>query len=635
MRLTQRVVLTALPVICVLGVTAPVSAAPASASALALAPAHARPSAALVADIAPGAASSDPQDLTVMNGELFFSASDPVHGRQLWESDGTAAGTVMLTDVPGGADPAGLAVADGELFFSAQDPAHGRELWKSDGTAAGTGLVADIVPGPAGSNPQDITYAIGQHDNSTPDEVLVYFSAWDPTAGRQLWRSDGTAAGTVMISDVNPGPVGLAPADISALTGTTAMFSGKDGVHGREPWVTDGTAAGTAMFEDLNPGSASSDPTEITASEWNLADSAQLPLWYFSASDGTHGRELFVAYPDSPPADVYDINPAAASSDPGPFVSVVEETGLVAATGATDGRELYDLQTPPPPPRLEGQQPGTATLVPGVGPGAGSNPVLGPTGLIGTAPPVLGVVAIPIPYTRNYFSGDDGGHGRQLWQIDESIYHGPGFGFYYDYSVSGVRLVDEGSSDPAGFANVGGSYTPGGGQSGATEVFSASDAAHGRELWTSDGWSTNTALAADINPGPGSSDPADITVIGQTAYFTADNPAHGRELWKLTVPPTPQIYLDSPLNPVTTGSPVTVTFNLAATPGEPEPSGDVTFYSDGTQIANVPLTAAPGGGMTASVTFPAASGNHEIVAVYQGDATYTPATSGTVTVTGD
>ncbi|HEX3924989.1 MAG TPA: ELWxxDGT repeat protein [Streptosporangiaceae bacterium] len=625
---------TALPVICVLGVTAPVSAAPASASALALAPAHSRPSAAharpsasLVADIAPGAAGSDPQDLTVMNGELFFSASDPVHGRQLWESDGTAAGTVMLTDVPGGADPAGLAVADGVLFFSARDAQHGRELWKSDGTAGGTTLVADIVPGPAGSDPRDITYAIGQQGNSTPAQVLVYFSAWDPAAGRQLWRSDGTAAGTAMVSDVNPGPAGLGPADITALTGTTAMFSGDDGVHGREPWVTSGTAAGTAMFEDLNPGSASSDPTEITASAWNLLGEVQLPLWYFSANDGTHGRELFVAYPDSPPADVYDINPGAASSNPGPFVSVAQVTGLVAATGTT-GRELYDLQTPPPPPRLEGQQPGTATLVPGVSPGAGSDPVLGPTGLIGTTP-------FPLPYTRNYFSGDDAALGRQLWQVDESVTLTPGEGGYYYYDVSGVRLVDDGSSGPAGFVNVGGSYDVDGGQSGTTEVFSASDAAHGRELWTSDGWSTNTTLAADVNPGSGSSDPADITVTGQTAYFTADSPASGRELWKLTVPPTPQVYLTGPLYPVTTGSSVTVTASLAAVPNEPEPAGDVTFYSDGTQIANVPVTPAAGGGMQASATFPAASGDHNIVAVYQGDATYTPATTNTATVTGD
>jgi ELWxxDGT repeat protein len=627
-RLTHRVALAALPVICVLGVTAPAGATPVGATSASATPAAARPKASLVADIAPGPASSDPQDLTAMNGELFFSAWDPAHGRQLWKSDGTAGGTVMLTDVPGGADPAGLAVADGELFFSAQDRAHGRELWKSDGTAAGTGLVADIVPGPAGSDPQDITYAIGQQDNGTPAQVLVYFSAWDPAAGRQLWKSDGTAAGTVMISDVNPGPAGLGPADISALTGTTAMFSGDDGVHGREPWVTDGTAAGTAMYEELNPGPASSDPTEIIASENNIGIFAQFPLWYFSANDGTHSRELFLAYPDSPPADVYDINPGAASSDPGPFVSVVEETGLVAATGATDGRELYDLQLPPPPPFIVGQQPGTATLVPGVAPGEGSNPVLGPTGLIGTTP-------FPLPYTRNYFAGDDGPHGRALWQVDESVLVTPGESTTYSYTISGVRLVSAAASGPAGFVNVGGSYNPGGGQSGATEVFSASDAAHGRELWTSDGWPTNTAQAADISPGPGSSDPADITVIGQTAYFTAYDPAHGRELWKLTVPPTPQIYLTGPQNPLITGSSVTVTANLAAAPDEPEPSGDVTFYSDGTPIANVPLTAASGGGMQASETVPAASGDHNIVAVYQGDATYTPATTNTQTLTGD
>jgi ELWxxDGT repeat protein len=130
-----------------------------------------------------------------MNGELFFSAWDPAHGRQLWKSDGTAAGTVMLTDVPGGADPGGLAVADGELFFSAQDPAHGRELWKSDGTEAGTGLVADIVPGPAGSDPQDITYAIGQEDNSTPDQVLVYFSPGIPRPGGSCGRATARRPG--------------------------------------------------------------------------------------------------------------------------------------------------------------------------------------------------------------------------------------------------------------------------------------------------------------------------------------------------------------------------------------------------------------------------------------------------------
>jgi ELWxxDGT repeat protein len=95
---------------------------------------------------------------------------------------------------PGGAGPRGLTAADGVLFFSASDPVHGRELWESDGTKGGTKTVSDIVPGTAGSTPRDITYAVGQQSISPQNQVLVYFSAWDPGSGRQLWKSDGTAA---------------------------------------------------------------------------------------------------------------------------------------------------------------------------------------------------------------------------------------------------------------------------------------------------------------------------------------------------------------------------------------------------------------------------------------------------------
>jgi ELWxxDGT repeat protein len=402
--------------------------------------------------------------------------------------------------------------------------------------------------------------------------VLVYFSAFDAADGWQLWKSDGTAAGTVMVSDVNPGPAGLEPAGITPLTGTTAMFSGDDGTHGREPWTTDGTTAGTAIYEDLNPGSAGSDPTEITAAEYNVGILAQFPLWYFSADDGTHGREFFVAYPADPPADVYDINPGAATSGPGPFVSVAGEVGLLAATTATAGRELFQVGQPPLPPILTGPKPGTATQVAGLSPGAGSNPVLGPGSLIGDQE----VITFQ---TRNYFSGDDAAHGRQLWQADGFGFLGPGEGGTFSLSIAGVRLVDQ--------------------------------------------------------IGSAGSNPAGVTVIGQTAYFTAYDPVRGRELWKLTVPPAPQIYLSGPLDPVAAGSPVTITASLQSVPGDPQPSGDVAFYQDGHQVATAPLVPAPDGRPGAAATFSALPGTQQIVAVYQGDGTYTQATSGTVTVTGE
>ena len=82
-----------------------------------------------------------------MNGTLFFTANDGVSGNELWKSDGTAAGTVLVKDIYAGRhrlEPLGLVAVGGTLFFTANDGVNGTELWKSDGTAAGTVLVKDI-----------------------------------------------------------------------------------------------------------------------------------------------------------------------------------------------------------------------------------------------------------------------------------------------------------------------------------------------------------------------------------------------------------------------------------------------------------------------------------------------------------
>src|SRR3954447_24329373 len=58
----------------------------------------------------------------VMNGEMFFVANEAVHGYQLWKSDGTAAGTVRLSDgnaVHGGIHPNSLTVVGNTLYFAA------------------------------------------------------------------------------------------------------------------------------------------------------------------------------------------------------------------------------------------------------------------------------------------------------------------------------------------------------------------------------------------------------------------------------------------------------------------------------------------------------------------------------------
>jgi ELWxxDGT repeat protein len=113
------------------------------------------------------------------NGFAFY-ADDGVHGSEVWGTDGTAAGTRLVSDiVPGplGSNPSGLATAGGRLYFAADDGIHGRELWESDGTAAGTRMAQDINPGPAPSNPSGMTAAGG----------LLFFSADDGLTGQELW----------------------------------------------------------------------------------------------------------------------------------------------------------------------------------------------------------------------------------------------------------------------------------------------------------------------------------------------------------------------------------------------------------------------------------------------------------------
>ena len=97
--------------------------------------------------------------------------------------------------------PAYLTNVNGTLLFRATDGATGYELWKSDGTAAGTVLVKDIRSGSSNSYPRSLKVFNGQ----------VYFRAFDDTHGYELWRSDGTSSGTVLLQDIWSGTTGSIP----------------------------------------------------------------------------------------------------------------------------------------------------------------------------------------------------------------------------------------------------------------------------------------------------------------------------------------------------------------------------------------------------------------------------------------
>jgi ELWxxDGT repeat protein len=322
----------------------------------------------MVKDIWPGAGGSAPDQLLAFGDVVYFAANDGVHGTELWRSDGTPEGTSLVEDlasdgsssprrlarvgdvlyfaanvsgslyvwrslgVPGsthsifsapgdnlllsptavdqslfflegstdgqahlwqsrsspaepvrsfpGFYPHDLTALGGKLVFSAGggeeglpgDP-HGEELWISDGTAWGTVMVKDLRPGPSGSAPGALSVVGG----------ALYFAADDGAHGRELWRSDGTSQGSTLLRELVPGASGSSPQELTALSGLL-FFSAETPGRGREPWMSDGTAAGTVPLEELAPGQASSNPTGFVRAGWDL---------FFTATDGVHGEELW------------------------------------------------------------------------------------------------------------------------------------------------------------------------------------------------------------------------------------------------------------------------------------------------------------------------------------------------------
>jgi len=423
----------------------------------------------LVKDIRSGSSSSIGL-LTEMNGMLFFPANDGQHGDELWKSDGSEQGTVLVKDIRLGSasfvPPTSLTEVNGMLFFYADDWLHGVELWKSDGSEQGTVLVKDIRPGYGSSG--FFMFEV----NGT-----LFLRANDGVHGDELWKSDGSEQGTVLVKDIRIG-WGSDPVWVTAANGML-FFTAKDGVHGRELWKSDGTEVGTLLIKDIKEGFGDSFLDY-------LGDVNGVP--FFSGNDGLNGYELWKS--DGSEAGtvlVKDINPGTAFSYPGAIANVNGTHFFVASEGI-HGSELW---------KTDGSEAGTV-LVKDINPGISWSIPAGLTNVNGML----------------FFVADDGVHGHELWKSDG-----------LEAGTVLVRDINPGTapSGAGGLINVNG-----------TLFFVADDGVHGSELWRSDGTEVGTMLVKDINPGSGNSYVRDLTEVNGTLYFTADDGVNGRELWALT-----------------------------------------------------------------------------------------------------
>ena len=195
----------------------------------------------IVKDINPGSGlgmSSSPRELTAVGNTLFFYANDGTHGTELWKSDGSEDGTFMVKDIMDGASGSRIysLITVGEtLFFIAEDDTHGYELWKSN--VNGTAMVKDIVSGGEGSHLNNMM-AVGNRLFFNQDQ-------------NKLWRSEGTEESTIMLKEFDDNKFILQPFTVGNTLFFIINYSGQ-GIY--ELWKSDGTVESTVIVKSFPQG---------------------------------------------------------------------------------------------------------------------------------------------------------------------------------------------------------------------------------------------------------------------------------------------------------------------------------------------------------------------------------------------
>jgi ELWxxDGT repeat protein len=517
---------------------------------------------------------SHPVPLGKLGNELYFIANPLQHaeGAALYKTDGTTAGTVKVKPLGGfgvlsDQVPVLFIPAGAKAYFLAFGASTGQEVWVTDGTEAGTHLVSDLWPGPDG-NP---------HLLGLLGTDLIFAESRSATDW-QVFRTDGTSAGTRAITTFAPSTYGkvneslIANGKIYLVTESTAVCCNPD------LWVSTGEPGGATRLTPPDPMSGQHlQPRFLRRSGDSIL---------FVATGLGYGTELARVDIATDVITVFDPLPAGSGVQFGSQFAVMDNFVLYIGNGVGTFYELYRLDSMGGSTLVKDIAPGVATSMPGqdtkitrVGDravfladdGQNGRHIWSSDGTLqGTVPLIAAPseqaaqsVLLGIAGTRAYFAVFTGADYRVV------VTDGTVAGTHVLHDAGPIDMVDAESTyiagddtlvfihtlrwEPAtGFHRRSSSYVP---QTGTLTVlrdrllsygdtqpvfddgrllFLSDDDSTGIEPWISDGTAAGTRLLKNI-ASESLSDPSSphfFTDLNGTLVFAADDGVHGTELWK-------------------------------------------------------------------------------------------------------
>ena len=505
-------------------------------------------------DLVPGPGGSAIAELTAVGDTLYFWAFDYSHVTEIWKTDGTVAGTQVLIDVNTGSGVVrfgGLAEWNGRLVFNGSDDS-GNYIFESDGTVEGTRrLVSVPIYGQL-----VLVSGIGSH--------LYFSTTYGFPGSEELWKTDGTQAGTDLVyrsmsaNSLQPGTV--------ITAGDRVYFAIDDSnfgipVHGTELWTSDGTSDGTILLADVRPGLASSFPRSFMVSGNKV---------YFAAEDSLDGNGLWVT--SGTPESTFELSSVA---DRIGFISMtqlngrvyfVNESGLWVTDGTLPGtmrlRESDPVADIHVPEFTEVIAVGQSLVLTGTATGLGNetwsyDPLADRLQLLQDIYPHTEGSIVGRPSLLHatvdslFFLADDGQHGREFWVSDgtsdgtnllKDIHLGTGSSFVRPLSVTSDGGLILKNTPPSSYGQywkldaLTGIGDRIGGHAYMTSMLLLDDAAFGRsyspqtgfELWKFD--ATGQHLVKDLAPGSGDGVLGTLLDLDGSIYFLADGVNGG--LWR-------------------------------------------------------------------------------------------------------